>query len=176
MALRFIRTEEDDILYKKSKPVKEVTDRITQLLDDMVETMEANNGLGLAAVQVGVLRKAIVVRYEEQLYRLLNPEIVSCEGEVCGYEGCLSVPGKHMSVARPASVVVEAMDESGQKVTIEATEQLARIFCHEIDHLDGVLYVQKADYTQPVVYDSDLTDEEETQSDSEADEKETNEG
>ncbi len=172
MALRLIRTEEDEILYKKSKPVKEVTERIKQLLDDMEETMEANNGLGLAAVQVGVLRRAIVIRYEDQLYRLLNPEIVECEGEVCGYEGCLSVPGKHMSVARPATVKVQAMDENGQSITIEASEQLARVFCHEIDHLDGILYVQKADYTQPVVYDSDLTEAKEAEEDAQTDENE----
>ncbi len=167
MALRFIRTEEDEILYKKSKPVKIITERIKQLLDDMEETMEANSGLGLAAVQVGVLRRAIVIRYEEQLYRLLNPEIISCEGEVCGYEGCLSVPGKHMSVMRPETVTVQAMDENGETVIIEATDQLARIFCHEIDHLDGVLYVQKADYTQPVLYDRDLTEEAENELDEE---------
>lgn len=167
MALRFIRTEEDEILYKKSKPVKIITERIKQLLDDMEETMEANSGLGLAAVQVGVLRRAIVIRYEEQLYRLLNPEIISCEGEVCGYEGCLSVPGKHMSVMRPETVTVQAMDENGETVIIEATDQLARIFCHEIDHLDGVLYVQKADYTQPVIYDRDLTEEGEIEPDEE---------
>ncbi|MGI6349819.1 MAG: peptide deformylase [Eubacteriaceae bacterium] len=167
MALRFIRTEEDEILYKKSKPVKIITERIKQLLDDMEETMEANSGLGLAAVQVGVLRRAIVIRYEEQLYRLLNPEIISCEGEVCGYEGCLSVPGKHMSVMRPETVTVQAMDENGETVIIEATDQLARIFCHEIDHLDGVLYVQKADYTQPVIYDRDLTEEAENEPDEE---------
>jgi peptide deformylase len=155
MALRFIRTEEDEILYKKSKYVNEITDKITELFDDMEETMKHYNGIGLAAVQVGVLKRMIVVCYEENTYRLVNPEITDSDGEETAYEGCLSVPGKHMSVKRPANVTLKAMNEEGAEVTIQASGHLARIFCHETDHLDGTLYTQIADYDQPVLYDDD---------------------
>jgi peptide deformylase len=163
MAQRFIRTQEDQILYKKSKYVTEITDRVKQILDDMAETMHANKGMGLAAVQVGILKRLVVIQYEDKLYRLINPKIISSDGEEAAYEGCLSVPGKHMSVKRPLNVKVEALDEDGQTITIEATGHLARAFCHEIDHLDGILYIQKADYSQPVLYDNDCKEMEETE-------------
>lgn len=160
MALRFIRTEEDEILYKKSKYVNEITDKIKQLFDDMEETLDAFKGVGLAAVQVGVLKRLIVIHYDETVYRLINPQIISSDGEETSYEGCLSVPGKHMSVKRPLNVAVKATNENGEELIIEASGHLARIFCHETDHLDGILYTQKADYTQPVLYDSDNEEKE----------------
>ncbi len=152
MAIRLIREEGDEILKKKSKPVNKITDRIKELLGDMVETMDDNDGVGLAAVQVGVLRRMITVRLGEELYKLINPVILSEEGEAEAYEGCLSVPGRHMVVKRPQKVVLEALDENGEQVTIEAEGHLARAFCHEVDHLDGTLFLAKADYDQPVLY------------------------
>jgi peptide deformylase len=163
MAERFIRTQEDAILYKKSKYVTKITDRIKQILDDMQETMKINRGMGLAAVQVGILKRLIVVQYEDNLYRLINPKIINSDGEEVAYEGCLSVPGKHMSVKRPLNITVEATNEAGELVTIEATGHLARAFCHEIDHLDGILYIQKADFSKPVLYDNDTEDDQETE-------------
>lgn len=171
MALRFVRTEEDEILYKKSKYVNEVTDRIKQLFDDMEETLESHKGVGLAAVQVGVLKRLIVVHYNDAVYRLINPQIISSDGEEIAYEGCLSIPGKHMSVKRPSNVTLTAMDENGQEVTIEASGHLARIFCHETDHLEGILYTQKADFTQPVLYDNDDEENEEIEENIEAEEQ-----
>lgn len=169
MALRFIRTEEDEILSKKSKHVNEITDKIKQLFDDMEETLEAYKGVGLAAVQVGVLKRLVIVNYEDTLYKLVNPQIICSDGEETAYEGCLSIPGKHMSVKRPLNVVLKATNENGEEVVIEASGHLARIFCHEADHLDGILYTQKADYTQPVLYDSDNED---TQEDNESEKAE----
>jgi len=161
MALRIIRTEEDEILYKKSKYVTEINDKIIQLLDDMQETMNAYRGVGLAAVQVGILKRLIVVSYEDTVYRLINPEIISFSGEEAAYEGCLSIPRKHMMVRRPTNVMLKALNEAGDEVLIEASGHLARIFCHETDHLEGILYTQKADYSQPVLDDDELDNEEE---------------
>jgi len=129
----------------------------------MVETMQVNKGMGLAAVQVGILKRLVVIQYEDKLYRLINPKIISSDGEEVAYEGCLSVPGKHMSVKRPLNVKVEALNEDGRTMTIEATGHLARAFCHEIDHLDGILYIQKADYSQPVLYDNEMEETEDAE-------------
>jgi len=147
MAKRKIVTEPDEVLHTVCKPVPAVTDRVRELLDDMVETMRDANGVGLAGPQVGIVRRVIVVETEPgTVYKLVNPVITASSGEQEGGEGCLSVPGQSGCVVRPMNVTVEALDENGEKVVIEASEFLARAFCHEIDHLDGILYTDKALY------------------------------
>ncbi len=143
MALRQIRTIGDEILLKKSKEVKVVNDRIRELIEDMKETIVESNGVGLAAVQVGVLKRIFLVHIneEEEPVVLINPKIVETSGEQTGNEGCLSVPGKFGSVTRPAYVKVMYYDENMQQQVMEGTELLARCICHEYDHLDGKLYV-----------------------------------
>ncbi len=143
MALRLVREDGDEILRKISKPVSQIDDNVIILLEDMVETMKKNEGVGLAAPQVGVLKRIIVVDIGEGPIRLINPEIVSQEGERIGVEGCLSIPGTFGEVSRPAKVKVEGLDKEGNKITIEAEEMLARVLCHEIDHLNGVLFKDK---------------------------------
>ena len=146
MARLNIITDNDPTLRKKSKEIKDITPRIIQLLDDMVETMRHANGVGLAAPQVGVLRRAIVVECEEGVvYKLVNPEIVSSDGTQKGPEGCLSVPGKSGIVERPNHVIVSALNENGESIQVEGYELLARCLCHEIDHLNGILYTDKAE-------------------------------
>jgi len=147
MAIRKILTEGDPALRVKCAPVAAVTPGILRLLDDMVDTMREANGVGLAGPQVGVVRRVIVVETEPgTVYKLINPEIIASSGEQEGLEGCLSVPGESGCVRRPMKVTVRATDVEGKTVTIEAEEFLARAFCHEIDHLDGILYVDKALY------------------------------
>lgn len=145
MALRRIRKEGDEILRKKSREVDQVNDRILELLEDMAETMYENNGVGLAAPQVGVLKRVIVVDTEggEGLHKLINPRIVHEEGEQCWAEGCLSVPGVYGEVKRPQKVIVEALNEKGEKIRITGEGLLAVALCHEIDHLDGILFKDK---------------------------------
>ena len=146
MALRKILTDEDDTLKKKSRPVTEVTDRIRGILDDMVETMREANGVGLAAPQVGILRRMFVVQVDdEMLYELINPEIVETEGDQYGEEGCLSVPGYVGMVHRPQYVKIKGLDRNGKPVEYEGEGLLARAFMHEYDHLDGIVYTSKAD-------------------------------
>lgn len=145
MALRNIVEEGDPALRKVCKEVKEVTPRICQLLDDLVDTMRQAYGVGLAAPQVGVLRRVCVVEVDDQVYELINPEITFAEGDQYDDEGCLSVPGKAGKVHRPASVMVSCLNRQGEPVTYEAEGLLARAFCHEIDHLNGILYIDKAD-------------------------------
>ena len=145
MALRNIREEGDPILRKKAREVTEINERITDLLDDLAETMRSVGGVGLAAPQVGVLRRVVVVEVEGQLYELINPVITYTEGDQFEYEGCLSVPGKQGKVHRPAVVKLEALDRDGNKVEYEGTDLLARAFCHETDHLNGVLFIDKAE-------------------------------
>ena len=146
MALRKILTEEDETLKKNSRPVTEVTDRIRSILDDMAETMHEANGVGLAAPQVGILRRMFVVQVDEDhLYELINPEIVESDGDQYGEEGCLSVPGKHATVTRPMKVRVRALDENMEEFTLTLEELEARCVLHENDHLDGILYVDKAE-------------------------------
>ena len=145
MALRNIVEEGDPVLRKISKEVKEVTPRICDLLDDLVETMRDANGVGLAAPQVGVLRRVCVVEVDEQVYELINPVILSKEGDQYDDEGCLSVPGKAGRVHRPEKVTVSCLNRAGQQVTYEGEGLLARAFCHEMGHLDGILYIDKAD-------------------------------
>lgn len=144
MALRYILTEEDPSLRKKSREIGEVTDRIRILLDDMVETMRDADGVGLAAPQVGVLRRAVVVEVG-QLYEMIDPVIVGTDGEQFNEEACLSVPGMAGKVHRPQRVTVEYTDREGSRQRAEAEGLEAVAFCHEIDHLDGVLYTDRAE-------------------------------
>lgn len=146
MALRNIVTEEDPVLRKKSRPVTEVNDRIRTILDDMAETMHAAYGVGLAAPQVGILRRLFVVQVDdEHLYELINPEIVEADGDQYGEEGCLSVPGYVGLVHRPEHVKIRGLDRNGKPVEYEGEGLLARAFMHEYDHLDGIIYTDKAD-------------------------------
>lgn len=146
MAIRKIRTDGDEILRKKSKEVKEINDKIITLLDDMADTMYHNNGVGLAAPQVGILKRIVVIDVDDEngLLELINPKIIYTEGEQCESEGCLSIPGVYGQVKRPAKVIVKAMNRKGEEITIEGTELLAVALCHEIDHLDGILFKDKA--------------------------------
>ena len=145
MAKLKIRKLGDECLRKVCRPVDAITPRIITLLDDMVETMRAANGCGLAAPQVGVLRRIVVVEVEEgTVYELINPRIVAYSGEQEGQEGCLSVPNQWGIVKRPMHVTVEAMNRQGEIVQYTGHELLARAFCHELDHLDGKLYIDKA--------------------------------
>ena len=146
MAQLKIRTEQDPALRKKSREVTEITGRTLTLLDDMLETMRRADGCGLAAPQVGVLRRIVVIEVTPgEVLELINPKIISQSGEMTGVEGCLSVPGKQGIVKRPSYVRVEALDRNGVTQTYEGTELLARCLCHEIDHLDGILYTDKAE-------------------------------
>ncbi len=143
MALRKIREIGDEVLTKVCKPVTEMTPRTKFLIDDMIETMNDAQGVGLAACQVGVLKRIVVIDTTgEDLHILINPEIIATDGEQEGYEGCLSVPGKSGFVKRPNYVKVRALDEHLQPFELEGTELLARALCHEIDHLDGHMYVE----------------------------------
>ena len=145
MALRNILTEGDAALHKVSRPVTQFNARLHQLLDDMVETLHDANGAGLAAPQVGVLRRVVVVDTGEGVIELINPEIVAESGEPTGLEGCLSVPGKFGIVTRPERVTVRAQDRNGNWFEREGEELTARCFCHELDHLDGHLYTEKVE-------------------------------
>ncbi|MBR0140236.1 MAG: peptide deformylase [Firmicutes bacterium] len=145
MAIRNIRTEGDPALAKVCRPVAKVDDHYREIIDDLVETMRSADGVGLAAPQVGILRRIVVVEVGDQLFELVNPEIVSEEGEQYGSEGCLSVPGYAGNVKRPMKVTVKALDRNGEPVEYTGEGLLARAFCHELDHLDGVLYTSKAD-------------------------------
>lgn len=146
MALLRILTlnNEEEALRKKSRPLDDVNDRTRMLLDDMYETMQEANGVGLAAPQVGVLRRVVVIDVGEGRIDLVNPEIIAVEGEQEDREGCLSVPEECGIVKRPMKVTVKALDRNGKPFTLTGEELLARALCHEIDHLDGVLYVDKA--------------------------------
>ena len=159
MALLKILTEGDRQLRKTSRPVTEITSRTTTLLDDMLETMRRADGVGLAAPQVGVLRRIVVIEVTEgEVLELINPEIIESSGEQNGPEGCLSLPGKRGVVGRPSYVRVQALDRNGVMQTYEGTDLLARCFCHEIDHLDGILYTDKA--SKMLDPDEDYEDEE----------------
>jgi len=145
MALRNIRIEGDEILSKKSKVIKEMTPRTDALIDDMLETMYDADGVGLAAVQVGILKRLVVIDVGEGPIILINPEIVEADGEQTGYEGCLSVPGKRGIVTRPNHVIVKALNRAMEPVQVEGEELLARALCHELAHLDGELYTSKVE-------------------------------
>ena len=136
----------DDTLRKRCREVDAITPRVLTLLDDMVETMRAANGVGLAAPQVGILRRIVVVEVEDgEVFELINPKIIAFSGEQEGLEGCLSVPGEWGIVKRPMHVTVRAMNRHGQIVDYTGSELLARAFCHELDHLDGKLYIDRAE-------------------------------
>lgn len=144
MAIRNIRQEGDEILKKKSKEVEVIDGKIRELIEDMVETMHKFDGVGLAAVQVGILKRVIVIDiYDEKtpILKLINPKIIKQKGEREVEEGCLSYPNKFAKVKRPVQVEVEALNENGEKVKIKATELLAQALCHEINHLDGITFV-----------------------------------
>ena len=146
MAIRQVRTIGDDILRKECKPVKEITPRIAELIEDMFETMYEANGVGLAAPQVGVLKQIVVMDVDDgNQYVLINPEIIEQSGSQTGQEGCLSVPGKSGTVTRPDHVKVKALNENMEEYVLEGEGLLARAICHECDHLSGVLYVDKVE-------------------------------
>lgn len=146
MATRKIRIDGDDILRKVCKPVTEMTPRVSQLIDDMFETMYAANGVGLAAPQVGIVKRIVVIDVgDENPLALINPEIIEMDGEQTGDEGCLSLPGKVGTVTRPMHVVCKAFDRDMQEITVTGEGPLARALCHEIDHLDGILYKDKVE-------------------------------
>ena len=154
MAIRTIREYGDDVLAKPCKEVKEITPKIEELVDDMLETMYEANGVGLAAPQVGILKRIVVIDVTgEDPIVMINPEILETDGEQTGYEGCLSLPGKSGVVTRPNYVKAKATDIDGTEYIIEGEELLARAICHELDHLDGHMYVEKVE--------GDLVDNEE---------------
>ena len=144
MALRNIVKEGDEILTKRAREVSEINDRIRQLLDDMIDTMRENDGVGLAAPQVGVLRRVFVVEVDDKIYELINPEIIETEVIQTGEEGCLSVPGCIGTVERPAYIKMKGLDRYGNEIEVEGTELLAVALSHEYDHLEGILFVNKA--------------------------------
>ena len=144
MAIRTIRISTDEVLRKKCKPVKEITPNVITLLDDMADTMYEANGVGLAAPQVGILKRICIIDVGEGLIELINPEILETSGSQIDDEGCLSLPGKYAPVDRPNYVKVKATNRNGEEYIVEGEELLARALCHEIDHLDGILYIDKA--------------------------------
>ncbi len=154
MATRNILHEGDETLRKISRPISEIDKRTKTLMDDMAETMYAAQGVGLAAPQVGVLRRVVVIDVGEGLIELVNPEIVETEGSVVEAEGCLSIPNRRCTVERPLKVKVKALNRRGKPIIVEGEGLLARALCHEIDHLDGILYIDKMI--------EDVTDKEET--------------
>jgi peptide deformylase len=143
MAVRKILRIGDEALRRTARPVEVIDKRIHTLLDDMAQTMYAAEGAGLAAPQVGILRRVVVIDIGEGLIELINPQIISQEGEQVGVEGCLSIPGRRCTVKRPERVVVRALDRSAKPFELTAENYLAVAVCHELDHLDGVLYVDK---------------------------------
>lgn len=153
MALRNILNDGDPTLLKKSRPVVEFNDRLHVLLDDMRETIIDAEGAGLAAPQVGVLRRAVLIvdfsqldgELNEHIIEMINPEIINIEGEQIGFEGCLSIPGMMGLVKRPMKVRVKALDRYGKEFELEREEMTARAICHEVDHLDGILYTSLTD-------------------------------
>lgn len=144
MALRNIVVEGDDILRKRAREVAEINDHIKTVLDDMLETMRHQNGVGIAAPQVGILKRMFIVEIEDEVIELINPEIVETSGSQSEDEGCLSVPGMIGMVERPAYIKMKGLDRNGNEIEVDGTELKAIALCHEYDHLDGVLYIDKA--------------------------------
>ena len=142
MAIRKILTSEDSVLHKKCRTVEKIDDRILMLLDDMTETLYDSGGVGLAAPQVGVLRRVVVIDVGEGLLELINPEIVKSSGTQTDGEGCLSYPGKYGMVTRPNKVTVRALNRDGETFEVSGEGLLARAFCHELDHLDGRMFME----------------------------------
>jgi peptide deformylase len=145
MGLRKILTDKDPALHKVCKPVEVFDKKLHKLLDDMRETLEEANGVGLAAPQVGILRRVVLVDTGEEILELINPEMLETDGEQVGPEGCLSVPGKYGLVKRPHWAKVRAQDRNGDWYEAEGEELIARCFCHELDHLDGIVYTEVMD-------------------------------
>jgi peptide deformylase len=148
MGLRKILTDKEPALHKVCKPVTSFDNKLFKLLDDMAETLVDSGGVGLAAPQVGILRRVVLVdvgEEESEILELINPEMVETDGEQYGPEGCLSVPGKYGLVKRPYYVKVRAQDRNGEWFEAEGEELIARCFCHELDHLDGIVYTEKMD-------------------------------
>lgn len=158
MAIRNVRQLGDEVLRKKSKEVKAVTPRVQELIDDMFDTMYETMGVGLAAPQVGVLKRIVVIDVDDNPILMINPKILETRDSQTGSEGCLSVPGKAGTVTRPNYVRAEAYDENMERFEIEGTELLARAICHELDHLDGIVYVDKV---EGELYDVTAEDEDE---------------
>ena len=152
MGLRKILTDKDPALHKVCRPVEKFDGRLHKLLDDMAETLEQANGVGLAAPQIGILRRVVIVDTGEKILELVNPTLLETSGEQVGAEGCLSVPGKYGLVKRPNYAKVRAQDRNGNWYEAEGEELIARCFCHELDHLDGIMYTE--------IMDRFLTDEE----------------
>ena len=152
MGLRKILTDKEPALHKVCKPVEKFDWRLHKLLNDMADTLEEANGVGLAAPQVGILRRVVIVDTGEEILELVNPTIIETDGEQVGPEGCLSVPGKYGLVKRPYYAKVRAQDRFGEWYEAEGEELIARCFCHELDHLDGIVYTE--------VMERFLTDEE----------------
>ena len=152
MGIRKILTDKDPALHKVCRPVEKFDWRLHRLLDDMRDTLAEANGVGLAAPQVGILRRVVIVDTGEEILELVNPEMLEVGGEQVGPEGCLSVPGKYGLVKRPYTAKVRAQDRDGQWFEAEGEELIARCFCHELDHLDGIVYTE--------VMERYLTDEE----------------
>jgi len=150
MGLKQIRQRGDDILGKKAKLVAEITPKILDLLDDMKQTLEANDGVGIAAPQVGILRRIALVSHDDQFYEMVNPEIIEREGEQLCNEACLSVPNLCGDIMRPFKVVIKATNRHGEEYTVTGEEQMASILCHELDHLDGVLFIDSATNIRPL--------------------------
>lgn len=161
MAIRKIRTMGDRILTKKCRPVEEMTPKIKTLIDDMLDTMYDAYGVGLAAPQVGILKRVVVIDVGDRPWVLINPEITETSGEQTGDEGCLSLPGKSGTVTRPNVVTVNAYDENMEPFTLRGEGLLARAICHECDHLDGIMYVEHVEgELRDTVYNDDDEDEE----------------
>ena len=156
MAIRTIRIQGDPVLEKKCRAITEVTPRIEDLIEDMLDTMYEANGVGLAAPQVGILKRLVVIDIGEGPIVMINPEILETSGEQTGQEGCLSLPGKSGQVTRPNYVKARAFDENMEEYIIEGEELMARAICHELDHLDGHMYTEKVEgQLQDVTYDED---------------------
>lgn len=161
MAIRTIRIQGDPVLEKTCKEVKEVTPRTVELVEDMLDTMYEANGVGLAAPQVGILKRIVVIDVGEGPIIMINPVILETSGEQTGDEGCLSLPGKAGTVTRPNYVKAKAYDENMEAYEIEGTELLARAICHELDHLDGHMYTEKVEGSiHDVTYESESEEEE----------------
>ncbi|MBP1924876.1 peptide deformylase [Sedimentibacter acidaminivorans] len=144
MALRTVRINGDEILRKKSREVTKIDNKILTLLDDMVDTMYEKDGIGLAAPQVGILKRLVVIDIgDEYVYKMINPRVVKSSGKQIDQEGCLSVPEIKGNVVRPKNVTVEYTNENGDEVTLVAEDLLARCICHEVDHLNGVLFIDR---------------------------------
>ena len=156
MGLRKILTDKDPALHKVCKSVTAFDAKLHKLLDDMAETMQDANGVGLAAPQVGILRRVVVVDLGDEILELVNPSLVETDGEQVGAEGCLSVPGKYGLVKRPYIAKVKAQDRFGDWFEVEGEELIARCFCHELDHLDGIVYTEVMDrYLTPEELEAD---------------------